>query len=212
MSRHVIAAAALALLAGALPAAAQSPAPAGPRSNTQGFMVGAHLSGTSLSFEGEDSETGGGAGLALGYGFSPRWMLIANLDLAKVDVGDPEIGGSYGLGHFDLGVRYSFANPARSYVPWLSASVGARTASGEVEDGADTFDVSLSGASFTGGAGVQFHFTPKVALDLGLLVSGGKFSTLKIDDTSLDIDDASNSTSARLNIGIKFFPQGPRGR
>ncbi len=57
-----------------------------PRSNTKGFMVGAHLNGSSLAYEGDDAESGGGLGIVLGYGFSPKWQLTFQVDAANIDL------------------------------------------------------------------------------------------------------------------------------
>jgi len=52
-----------------------------------------------------------------------------------------------------------------------------------------------------------YFFSQKLALDIGLLFSGGKFDNVKVGALSVDLDDAENSNSARLNIGLKFYPQ-----
>jgi len=178
------------------------------RSNTRGFMVGAHLNGSSLSYEGGDQESGGGIGLAIGYGFSPRVQLFFNVDAANVDIGDADIGGTYALGHGDLGIRYTFAKATQRWTPYLSAAFTSRLATADVETGVlSTTEVSISGPAFTVGGGVQYFFSERLALDAGLLFSSGKFNTIKVGSISVDVDDVDNSTSARFNVGLKFYPQ-----
>jgi opacity protein-like surface antigen len=190
---------------------AQQPASGAPRSNTRGLALGAHVGGASLSFEGEPRETGAGGGVLLGYGFTPMVMVYAGADLAKVNIDDEEFGeSSYGLGHFDLGVRVSFANPQRALVPYVNAAFTARSASAEVTDGNESADISITGPAFTIGGGVQYFFSPRLALDAGLQLSSGKFNKVKLNGESADIPDADNSTTGRLNVGIKFYPQRAR--
>ncbi len=178
------------------------------RSNTGGFMIGGHLNGSALSFEGADTESGGGLGIAIGYGFTPKLMLYLNVDAAKVDIADTQIGGSYALGHGDLGIRYTFANSARAWVPYLNAAFTSRVASADVDNSlTSTTEVSISGPAVSVGGGVQYFFSERLALDAGLIFSGGKFSTIKVGSISVDVDDAESSNSTRFNIGLKFYPQ-----
>jgi hypothetical protein len=129
------------------------------RSNTGGFMIGGHLNGSALSFEGADTESGGGLGIAIGYGFTPKLMLYLNVDAAKVDIADTQIGGSFALGHGDLGIRYTFANSARAWVPYLNAAFTSRVASANVDNSlTSTTEVSISGPAVSVGGGVRGNF------------------------------------------------------
>lgn len=117
----------LALSLFAVPLWGQAP-PA--KSSTTGFTLNVHLSGASLRItENDESETesGGGLGLHLGYGFSPRFLMFIGVDGATIDSNDPEIASNYGLAHVELGARYSFANPDGRWVPYLQASLGGRS-------------------------------------------------------------------------------------
>lgn len=203
--------AALSLLSATALMAQQRPAAAISRSNTQGLILGAHIGAASLSFEGEDRETGGGGGVMVGYGITPMLAVYAGVDLAKVNIDDPEFGeSSYALGHVDIGARLSFANPQRALVPYLNAAFTARSASAEVTDGSQSADISITGPAFSIGGGVQYFFSPRLALDAGLAISTGKFNKVKLDGESADIPDADNSTTSRINVGVRFYPQSRR--
>lgn len=200
--------AALALFAAAAPSLHAQTA----RSNTRGIMFGAHLNGSALTYEKQDTESGGGAGITMGWGFTPKLQVFLNVDAAKVDIKvspgngqDPDIdvGESYALVHGDIGLRYSFANPSRAFVPYVSAAFSTRAATAEVLGE----DVSISGPAFTVGGGIQYFFTEKLALDAGLLFSTGKFDTVKIGNVTIDGIDSETSNTTRVNIGVKFFPQ-----
>ena len=56
---------------------------------------------------------------------------------------------------------------------------------------------------------MQFFFNPKFALDLGLQFSAGEFDRFEIGEYSgpvKDLIDVKNSTSARFNVGLKYYP------
>lgn len=177
-------------------------------STTRGFMVGLHLGGAGLTVENEERSNAGGGGLVFGYGINRRITLIAQVDAAAFD--DPSTGnveGQWTMGHFDLGIRFNFANSLRSFVPFLQGTVGARAVgvSDPIVSGTPRNTVSLSGASFTFGGGVDIYFSQSFALDLQLLVTGGEFTTLTVDNASLSGFDV-NATSSRFNIGVGWWP------
>jgi hypothetical protein len=192
---------ALVALVAAAPAAAQSAEAPLARSTTRGFALGAHLNGSSIQLggSGSDAESGGGIGLMLGYGVSNRITLFARTDVAEVDYTGVE--GSYTLAHVDLGARYSFASAARSLRPYVEASLQGAGVTDEIEGD----DVSISGGGFGIGGGLEYFFNPKLALDVGLGVTGGNFSNAKVNGESVeDIDE--DFTSSRFNIGISWHP------
>lgn len=92
-------------------------APGQVRSETSGLMLNGHLNGSAVSVEdSDDIENGGGLGLAVGWGFSPSWMIYAAGDGASISgAGSSQ---DYSLGHFDLGIRYSFADPKAPGFPF----------------------------------------------------------------------------------------------
>ena len=185
-------------------AQAQSMTPAGTPSNTEGMVVGVHVSGASLAVNGGKSETGGGGGVLIGYGFNRQFMLYVGFDVAKVQASivAEDQTSSYTLSHVDLGLRYSFANPDRRLVPYVNAAITGRSASATISG----TNISTSGPAFTGGGGIQYFVNSKVALDANLQYTTGKFSKVKVGGTSSDISNAGNSNSARINLGVRFYP------
>lgn len=186
---------------------------------TKGLMIGAHLNGSSIAFEDEDNNTskkernsGAGAGAQVGWGFTKWFMVYGGVDAAKIEIkgvtglDDDEIGGDYTLIHGDIGARFSFPSQSHGFAPYLNLALTTRVATAEVQDE----DVSLSGNGVTFGGGVMYFFNPKWALDLGLQVSTGKFTEIEAGGIKLDLDelgvDVENTNSARINIGVKFFP------
>lgn len=174
-------------------------------SNTQGMVVGAHVGGMSLSPSGGGkSDNGGGGGVMVGYGFNKNLMVFVGFDVSKLKI-DGFVAGlspNFTFSHVDLGVRYSFANPERAWVPYLDAAITARSASVKASDK----DYSFSGTAFTGGGGVQYFFSTKVALDVNFQYAVGSFNKQKIGGVKTDVSNAGNSNSSRLNVGVRYYP------
>lgn len=205
--RSMFAISLFALAAGATDVSAQA------RSTTRGFHLGAGLNGSSVKVDFEDEETGldaeresgPGISLTVGYNFTPQFGLLVNVTGASID---SEEGGNYGLGHADLAGRFSFANPASPLVPYLELGVTSISLVDEDEDTGE--DVQVSGTGFTGAAGLNYFFSPKLALDANLRFTTGELDTLKIGGESVTTEDGLDTTTGRISIGISWFPGGGR--
>ena len=196
----VVAITALALGADSLPA--QSPL----ASSARGFFIGAHLNGSSIRIEefSDDTESGGGFGLQLGYGFTRQLGLFIDLTGAALDE-------QRALAHVDFGLRYAFTGPTRRWVPMIEVALTAR---GLVEENTElpeggTAETSLAGGGLTFGAGVQYYVAPKWALGAALKWTGGEFDEYTVDDVTVG-NLGIEATSTRFNFGITWFPMGGR--
>lgn len=177
-------------------------------STTRGFMLGAHVSGASLTIENQDRNDAGGGGLTVGYGLNRNITLLVQLDGAQFnEQSTGTLEGDWRMGHVDFGVRYSFANSLRSWVPYLQGAFGYRSVSVQdpVVDNTQRSEVEISGGGLTLGGGVDIYFTQTVALDIQLLWTGGEFTTLRVDNVSATGFDV-NATSARFNLGVAWWP------
>lgn len=180
------------------------------RSNTKGLLIGAGFAWQSITIDefSEDSESGMGLDLNLGWGFTPKFAVL--FDGSGVSLDDDEGGEDIVLGHFDLLARYSFANAARAFVPYVEGGFGVRVlAQDDADFEGETGDVSLSGSAFTFGGGVQYFMTPKWAINANLKWTTGEFDEFQIDNVSfsgLDID----ATTTRLTLGISWYPMANR--
>lgn len=207
-------AAALAALAvlGASPLAAQYESDV-VRSRTTGLIVGAALSGSAFrSTEISDqTERGGGAELRLGWGFTPKFAIVADAGGATMD--GP--ASQYTLGHVDFGARYSFANARRAFVPYLEAALTGRAM---VEPDVETTDQNgnvvtddqvFSGFGYTFGGGVQYYIAPALALGADLRWTTGEFDTLQYGDVSVEGFEV-DATTTRLSLGLTWYPMRSR--
>jgi opacity protein-like surface antigen len=189
-----------ALAAGATDVSAQA------RSTTSGFHLGGGLNFSSVKADIEDEETeresGAGINLVAGYNFTRQFGVSINVAGASIS----SEGGDYGLGHADLMGRFSIANPASPLVPYFELGVSSIALVDE-ENGED---ISVSGTGFTGAAGVNYFFSPKLALDANLRFSTGELDTLKIGGNSQTVDEGVDVSTVRFNVGISWFPGGGR--
>jgi hypothetical protein len=186
-------------LIAAAPAAAQEV-----KSGTGGLAIGAALNGSSVKIDDpdfRDSETENGGGLAafLGYNFSPSLGVFLHAAGANIDSDD----GDYTLAHFELTGRYTFANPTSAAIPYVE--IGYAGVAVADSDGGE--DVSLSGNGITFAGGLHYFLNPRFALDGNLRAMKGEFTTLKIGSQSFSDDDGIGTTTARLNLGVAFYPR-----
>ena len=184
----------------AQPASSQS-------STTRGWSLGFHVQGASLTVEDGDADTGGGAGLRVGYGFNRRFTAFLTADGAKIDaVNAPNVTGEWDMAHVDLGLRFHFANSLSRWIPYLEAAGGARAVSvDEAEVADEVVDLSFNGASFTLGGGISHYLNETLALDVNAKFTSGEFTDIDIDNITvggLEID----ADSFRFGLGLVWWP------
>lgn len=195
-----------------LPAAAQT----GP--NTKGVHLGAAFSGSSLEFDDKevpDAERENGVGLMgyVGYNFMPSLGIFLSGTAASVSinkaVGDFGVStvDDFTLGHGDLGARLSFPGNT-AFVPYIEAAYSVLQGEGD----AGVQHVVFTGNGFTGAAGLNYFFSPKLALDLNFRFTKGEFDEIEVSGDSESIPDGLGLNSGRLNIGIAFYPMAGRRR
>lgn len=221
---HKIRSAAMATAIATLLMSSSAMAQVSSANKTKGLMIGAHVNGSSVKFgqikenasdasTSSEAENGGGGGVQVGWGFT-KWLTVyGGFDIAKMKIKELEdledadftlLPGDYNLTHADIGARFSLPTE-KMVVPYVNAALSARVVSAEILDE----DISLSGPAFTFGAGVQFFFNPKLALDVNLQLSAGKFTEAEAAGVKVDLDkfaEVENTNSARINIGLKFYP------
>jgi len=189
------------LFAAALSASLLAPAVASAqRSASKGFFFGLGLEGSAIRGNEAQSitESGGGGNVTLGYGLSKHWALYADGSGAAINA---DGGGSYSLGHADLGVRVHFRSGPNIIVPFLQAGVSGRAISENFQGSR----IIGNGAGFSFGAGLNSHFTPKVALTTGVTWTGGSFTHFTQDGATFT-NPSFDATSARLQLGLTWFP------
>jgi opacity protein-like surface antigen len=178
-------------------------------SKNSGFLLNLHLAGNSIKWdvEGEESETetGGGLGLGVGYGFGERFALVLNLDAASVSSDEAEADDEdLALAHFDIGGRLNFGSTASAIRPYVNVAFSG-VAEGTTSEDEDE-NITISGAGFTVGGGLQYFFSPRFALDAALQGSFGEFTKIQVGDESEEFDEDIKFTTARLQLGVSWHP------
>jgi hypothetical protein len=179
------------------------------RANTSGFILGLSLNGSSIRFDDASSsiESGGGLSAQIGWGFTRNFALLLDVSGAAIRSDD----GDYGLGHAEISGRWHFASPTRALVPFLEVGFAERAVVQNDVVYYDDFgnslagDFSLLGSGVSFGGGLQYHVSPTMALGGSLKWTVGSFSTVKLDNVSVDGLDIS-ATTARVNLGFIWYP------
>ena len=187
------------MLAGAAPLAAQGSVDLTPIHrpySTSGLFVNGHLNGSGVSFDEEAAESGGGAGIRLGYGFGRVVTLYAGATGAMVEDADAD---TYALAHVDLGLRLHVPTSSR-VTPYLDASY-----TGIGMDYSD-YDISAGGAGPSLGGGLLVFLASPLALDLGMKWTFGTLNEISLGGETAEVDVDANS--ARFDIGLSWFPTG----
>ena len=193
------------------------PAPtiATPDGRRTGFVLGVYtmgapglsLSGAAIDDGPFKTNFGPGGGVMLGYGFNRTFSGYASVDVAKQSASDPDIGGSFGLRHIELGARANLPYGSRVTVPYLTASYGRRSLGARVTDDFEgtQYDMRLSGGMFGVGGGVEHAISPTLAVDGGLSLGFGSFSHAEFDGESEPFA-VNGTTSMRLRIAMTWRP------
>lgn len=192
-------------------ALAQQPGTTTPRANTEKLMLSFALGGTSISsdeFE-DERESGGGFSAQVGWGFNRRFMLLLDASGAVMN-GDDNEDDEFVLVHGDLLGRFHFVSPTRAWVPFIEAGISARVAGQDdiqlALEPPQTVDLEISGGGITFGGGVRYHVRPTVALGASLRFTVGEFSTVKVNNVSVEDAFELDATSTRLMFGVTWQP------
>ena len=181
--------------------AAQAPAPV-ERSNTRGLDIGLHLGGATLEFENTGiTENGGGVGLRLGWGFTESFGLYSQFDFANMQSTDGQ--DNYVLGQLDVGSRIGFRGRSARIRPYVDVAVSGRAAQMDFQGA----PMTMSGAAFTMGAGIQWFFSRSKAVDIGFKGTSGTFTRMDYRGDVIELDDT-RAASSRVNLGFSFHPGG----
>jgi hypothetical protein len=175
--------------------------PAMQRSRSTGFYFGLGLEGDGIlaNESGSTSESGGGLGLVLGYGFTRRFSLYSELSGATMQSADGS--GSYSLAHADLGTRVHFRAGAGTVVPFLQVGLSGRAVAANLGD----YNASGRGGGVSAGGGLNVHISPAAAFSGAVTWTTGNFDKWQAGNWTYS-GYSIGATSARLHLGMVWFP------
>lgn len=160
---------------------------------TKGFYLNASVLGASWTMDelDIDAESGGGAGLKLGYNFNNNFGLFTSLDAALMNPDE----GEYVLAHFDIGLQGTFGAATSRFRPFLNLVASGMSAQDD--------EIEINGAGISIGGGALVFLTRSVALNINYKHGLIEMSEYKMDSQSFDIEE--NATTMRLLIGLEFY-------
>lgn len=167
--------------------------------STAGLSIRPHLIAAGWTVEDVDidSATGGGLGLGVSWGFSELVAAYVELSGASVQ-GD---GDMYGLGHFDVGARFTFV-PTRDRIKlFANAALSGRSAP-EADTGSQVLE--LVGAGLTVGAGLEYRTSRPFGFQFDVQATMGEYTDVNAAGFVRPI--TVNSTSVRANFGVVWYP------
>lgn len=192
----ILCAAICALIIAAVPTPANAQ-----ESRSQGFFLGGGFEGVGISIEdNDDTESGSGFGLTVGYGFTPKLSIYGHFSGGNVEDAN---GFDYSIGHFDVGTRAHFRAPDHALVPFVQAGLSSRA----LQQDFDTDEIEASGLGLAVGGGLNYHFNPAFAFTASATWSLGNVGNFKVNGTSIDEVDSSGMTTARIHLGVTWFPR-----
>jgi len=171
------------------------------RSRSAGFYLGLGLEGDGMvaNESGSTTESGGGVGLVLGYGFSKRFSLYGELSGATMQTADAS--GNYALAHVDLGTRVHFRAGPNALVPFLQLGLTGRAVAADFGD----FSASANGGGISFGGGLNAHISPSAGFSAAVTWTYGNFDQVQVGNWTYS-GYSINMTSARLHLGMVWFP------
>lgn len=173
-------------------------------SDTEGLFVEAHFQGHGVTIEDDDTDSGRGLGIKLGYGFTSLITAYIGIDAASMDVADPATqnftANEYSLVYVDLGGRLNFRSGPNSVVPYLDGSISGIASTYNTSVG----EITFSGSGLSIGGGIQYFFSPQFAFNGGLDLAFGSYNELEVNGQTESVD--LGLTGARIDIGVSWYP------
>ncbi len=167
-------------------------------SDPTGFYLAGYLNGSAIEYEGaNDTESGGGIALALGWGINRTVTVYLRGSAAEVHM--TGFNNTYALAHFDIAARVHFRGPEAKVLPFVTAGFSARAA--EIDILGNPF--SIVGTGPTLGGGLAIFLNPSLAIDIGLTWTGGSFTEAEYGGLKEEIDVG--ATSARFEAGVAWW-------
>ncbi len=180
-------------------ARAAMPRPALGSSRTKGLFIGLDAEGNGLqtNVAGSSVESGPGAGVVLGYGFTRRLSLYAGGSYAQMNA---TAGGTYILEHGDLGARLHFRS-GHVIVPFIELGATGR----QVSTTQSGVTYTANGIGGSAGLGFNIYFMRAVALSTAADWSMGNINNYQVDNLVVGGSSVSAMT-ARVHVGLVWFP------
>ena len=178
--------------------------------NTKGFFVNFNGSASGIKYaetDFTDAVPGFGFDIRMGVGISPGSTFFLGLSRTQVTAKpESDFAEEYAIQEHELGTRYYFGRGdgrVKVYTEIAGQYVTTEPFAGK----------EASGAGVALAPGFLYFLSGSVALDVRLRASGTYLFDVR--DTELDLrvpEDSYTYTTARLNVGLTFYPSVRRAR
>lgn len=173
------------------------------RSNTSGFSLGLGLSGQSwasdyLSYLSDEEPFGLGINLSAGYGFNQQFALIGGFGYHSFAL-NHDFWDSFELAHLDLGLRYNFGGTLQAFRPYVEGGIKRQAM---VVGPINYSEYQLTGTNLQLGAGFNYFFNTRLALNVYGKFAFGKFSAVK--ESGFITGEQPDVFTGNYGIGINY--------
>jgi opacity protein-like surface antigen len=184
-------------------------------SSSRGVMLGLYgnLSAIQLDEEGgTQAENGPGLGVALGFGARDGWTFFARGSVAGItyeedDSSELDGDGTYAFAVAELGARYGFGSGPNSALRlYGELGLSGTALSDETTIDGEDVEYTFAGPAILLGGGVEYDLNRNVAVDVGMILGKGRFTSLQINGETADDSGDLDFTTVRLNAGIVIRP------
>ena len=160
-------------------------------STNKGFNASFRAHGMAYSDDDDDSVSGAGGDLTLGYAFSPAVSVYANLSGSSGSNAPLNLS----LGGFGLGGRFHINGGNAKLVPFVGAAASFQSATFTADGFTGSADYSGAGGEVEGG--ILYFFSPSLALDTGVSAAFAGLSST---------DDEVSANVVRFGVGLSWRP------
>lgn len=183
--------------------------------SARGIMLGAYANLSAIQLDedgGTAAENGPGAAVVLGYGARGGWTFFARGTFAGITYEEDESSelntdGTYALGIVELGARYGFTGGPNTKVRlYGELGISGTALSDEGTLAGEEVEFTFAGPAILLGGGVEYDLNQSTAVDVGMILGKGRFTSLELNGEPIDDAEELDFTTIRLNAGIVFRP------
>lgn len=178
------------------------------RSTTEGLSLG--IQGNILSWASdyfqyldENSGSGSGFGVRVGYGFTQRLEAFGQYDMSYMELEQLD-AESFKISSLTGGLRFNFRATTRPLRPFLELGYARRTGQIDQVINGNTYDnIQFRGGALHVGGGLNYYVALPLALSLNAAFQGGGKSGIQVN--GFDSSDRADVTTLRVSLGLILY-------
>jgi hypothetical protein len=148
----------------------------------------------------KETPTGVGLRGVVSLGLTDDWGIFGALQTVSIRTGSAE-----SLKHGEAGVRFTFLDDSHAVRPYLEGAIALRQIRTRLARPGNTFEgINSSGGAVILGGGTHLFLSPRLAVDVSLVVATGSFRDPRIGGEAVRVLEGT-VPSTSLRIGVKRF-------